>query len=364
MSGEAPLLPPRSRERGTTMLPAGVRRDRIEPLWDRIDRERLKVAAFLVVFVVSVGVSAGAIIGAAMMVAGFLLVYDPTSRPVFFGAVPFVAVASVIVGAAAATAHVVRSLTHPEVRLLTQFGARWVDQGERLGTKSALHDMALAAGLAHAPQLWVIEGCTRINACVLGVRERNLAVAVTEGFIARLAPDDQRAVFANLMARVRLGDAVWATVVSAVAGPIWHSRERDLRRDDEADEGPANVRDARELVSGVSGMATAGAGYLPVFLFASLAVILTEVLMAGHQRAAMVAAEKGDAEGMLLLKDPRAMLRGLEKVLEANNTVPGAGEAYSMLFYCWAGFGFAPEDDPEMERVARLREVLGPEGMA
>jgi hypothetical protein len=39
--------------------------------------------------------------------------------------------------------------------------------------------------------------------------------------------------------------------------------------------------------------------------------------------------------------------------------VPAAGDAYSMLFYCWAGFGYAPEDDPEMERIPRLREVLG-----
>jgi hypothetical protein len=34
----------------------------------------------------------------------------------------------------------------------------------------------------------------------------------------------------------------------------------------------------------------------------------------------------------------------------------------SALFYCWAGFGYAPEDDPEMERLGRLREVLGAEG--
>jgi len=73
-------------------------------------------------------------------------------------------------------------------------------------------------------------------------------------------------------------------------------------------------------------------------------------------------AEKADAEAMLLLKDPAEMLAGLSRVLEVNNTVPGAMEAYSMLFFCWAGFGYAPEDDPEMVRVGRLREVLGAEG--
>jgi hypothetical protein len=66
---------------------------------------------------------------------------------------------------------------------------------------------------------------------------------------------------------------------------------------------------------------------------------------------------------MLLLKDPREMLRTLETVLRADNTVPSAGEAHSALFYCWAGFGYAPEDDPEFERLSRLREVLGVEGL-
>jgi hypothetical protein len=65
---------------------------------------------------------------------------------------------------------------------------------------------------------------------------------------------------------------------------------------------------------------------------------------------------------MLLLKDPQEMLAALAHTLEANNTVPGAGEAYSSLFYCWAGFGYAPEDDPEMQRLGRLREVLGAAG--
>jgi hypothetical protein len=95
-----------------------------------------------------------------------------------------------------------------------------------------------------------------------------------------------------------------------------------------------------------------------------VAVILSEILMAGHQRSALLAAEKADAEGMMFLKDPRLMLRALEAVLERNNTVPSAGEAYSALFFCWAGFGYAPESDPEMERIDRLREVLGAEGSA
>ncbi len=92
--------------------------------------------------------------------------------------------------------------------------------------------------------------------------------------------------------------------------------------------------------------------------------IVTEFLAWGHQENAWLSAEKADAEGMLLLKDPRSMIDALEAVLGHDNYVEAAGDAYSSLFYCWAGFGFAPEDDPEFRRVSRLRETLGAEGLA
>lgn len=361
----ASTLPTGPRERGSTPLPPGVRRDRIEPLWDRIDRERFKVAVFLTLFVIAAAVSAGILVGAAMLLAGILLVTDPASAPFYFASIPYVAAASVGIGAIAAATYAARSLTHAERRLLTRFGATWVGKGERLEVKSVLHDVALAVGYEHAPPLWVIEGCDRINAFALGMDPRSAVVGVTEGFLDRLGPDDQRAVFANLMSRIRVGDTLWATAVSAVAGPIWRMRERQLRYEGDHSTVPLDMRDAGEQPEQgtADAVAASAAGYLPILAFLALSVIVTELLMAGHERAAMAAAEKADAEGMLLLKDPQAMLSALDKVLEANNTVPAAGEAYSMLFYCWAGFGYAPEDDPEMARLAHLREVLGAEGM-
>jgi hypothetical protein len=107
----------------------------------------------------------------------------------------------------------------------------------------------------------------------------------------------------------------------------------------------------------------AAVGAILYFILYVFVIVITEFLLAGHQRSTMLTAEKADAEGMLLLKDPHDMLGALEKVLEADNTVPMAGEAHSALFYCWAGFGYAPEDDPEFQRLARLREVLGVEGL-
>ena len=95
------------------------------------------------------------------------------------------------------------------------------------------------------------------------------------------------------------------------------------------------------------------------FFFAAGFAILAELIAAGHRRSLLSTAEKADAEGMLLLKDPGAMLSALKRCIELNNVVPAAGEAFAELFYCWTGIATDDEDDPEWVRVARLREVLG-----
>jgi Zn-dependent protease with chaperone function len=336
--------------------PRGARRDHVEPLWDRIDANRFKAGAFLVGFVLFAGVAAALLTGLAGVFAAVILLRgDGTTT--FISALPAVMAGAVVLGAGLAIAHAVRALAHPERRLPGRFGAVPSQQGTFLETKSALHDMAIAAGYPHSPQLWVIDGCDRVNAFALGLKDSRAVVGVTRGLTERLTPDDQRAVFANLMARLRSGDTLWATVVSSVMGPIWATRTAQFRAQETADEvgegvGLAALAQSREGSGSV----------VALFILGFFAVVLTELMMAGHERAARVAAEKADAEGMLLLKDPREMLDGLQHTLDVDNTVPGAGEEYSMLFYCWAGVGYAPEDDPEMERLGRLREVLGAEG--
>lgn len=335
---------------------ARARTSHIEPLWDRIDANRVKVAAFLALFVASAGAAAALLTGAAGVFVGVALIRTGTLE--FLSAVPWMMAVALAVGIFVAVVHAVRMLKDPARRLPGRFRALPSQKGTFLETKSALHDMAIAAGFAHSPQLWVIDDCDRINAFAVGLEEGGAVVGVTRGFAERLTADDQRAAFANLMARLRSGDTLWATVVSAVMGPIWAARGAQYRDQDKGES------DAGGILPGVAAMRSqeAAGAVVAWFVLGFFAVVLTELLMAGHERAALAAAEKADAEGMLLLKDPRVMLEGLARILEANNTVPGAGEEYSMLFFCWAGFGYAPEDDPEMRRLGRLREVLGAAG--
>jgi Zn-dependent protease with chaperone function len=337
------------------------RRDRVEPLWDRIDANRVKVAAFLVLFVLSAGVAVAFFVGlGGLLIAGAAIRSGNTEAVLRL--LPAVMAISVGLGTVLATVHAWRMLSHPERQLLGRFSAVPAQKGTYLKTKSALHDMAIAAGYPHSPTLWVIPDCHRVNAFAMGLKESRAVVGVTSGFAERLSVDDQRAGFANLMARLKSGDTLWATAVSSVMGPIWAARTVQFRSQEKREEEPRRVFWAGS--TSYTGSEGSDAGIVGGFILGFFAVVLTELMMAGHERAAMAAAEKADAEGMLLLKDPAMMLTGLQRTLEANNTVPGAGEEYSMLFYCWAGFGYAPEDDPEMERLGRLREVLGAEGQA
>ena len=73
--------------------------------------------------------------------------------------------------------------------------------------------------------------------------------------------------------------------------------------------------------------------------------------------------EKADAEGMLLVKDPAAMLSALRKV-SGSSTRVGTGDAsYDGIFYA-ATSGTKRVERIECRRFERLREVLATEGIA
>ena len=327
----------------------GVRVERIEPLQRRVEKNRLRFVGFMVAFTTCAALALFACLLLAVWVAVLLGLGPRLGSP---GAVVGWTLG---VSLAVVWAWALAIFFRADITLLARLGARMPKAGTLMPTKSVLRDMAIAAGLPRTPYFYVID-TPGVNAFVLGRSIERVRIGVTRGMLERVPAGEQRAVFANLIARVLTRDTLWATAVSALMGPIWAMRDFDLRYD------PTDPSaDAR--LGGRPGKSTddqrAGA-----FLVYGLAVVVTELLSWYHQEAAWKAAEKADAEGMLLLKDPQSMLRAIEHVLERNNHVPAAGDAYSQLFFCWAGFGFAPEDDPEMRRVARLRETLGAEGAA
>lgn len=331
----------------------GVRVEHIEPLQRRVERNRWKFLGFMVAFTTVTALCVSLALAAAILVA-LLLVYGALAEASPL-AVRLPLGAAAAIALAGSWAWALRALARSEASLVNRLDARMPPAGSLLPTKSALRDMAIAAGLPQTPPLYVID-TPKVNAFVVGRSASSVRIGVTRGLLERIGADEQRAVFANLIARVLTLDTLWATAVSALMGPIWAMRDHDLAYD------PTDPLSDERL--GGQPRKPAEDNRAAAFVAYGLAVIVTELLAWYHRKAAWAAAEKADAEGMLLLKDPRSMLRAIEQVLERDNHVPTAGDAYSQLFFCWAGYGFAPEQDPEMRRVARLRETLGAEGAA
>lgn len=348
-------MAPRHGDGRPIALGPGVRPDRVEGLWQRVDRNRVRAVAFSAMFVLVVALLLSVLVSAGLFVAMLCVAAEALRSGAaldVFGAMPLV----FGVALAITLGWTLWRLTRSERVLLRRFGARIAPPGELVATKGVLKDVSIAAGFRYSPPLYVID-VDEVNAFALGRTHERAALGVTRGLVERIPLDEQRAVFANLMARIVTLDTLWATAVSVLMGPVWAMREHDLRADDEQVAGEPHP-EARERARAKAESAAAWA--LPY----AVAVVITELLSWWHFESAWTASEKADAEGMLLLKDPRAMLRALSDVLDRDNLVSAAGDAFSQLFYCWAGFGFAPEDDPEFRRVARLREVLGAEGMA
>lgn len=336
----------------------GVRVARIEPLQTRITRNRRRFVAFMLVFTTMAAITLFVALALAVALGGGIVaaLSGEVARAVTTEsgrqALAVIAITLGVASVLASWAWSVERLVHAEARLIRKLGAQMPKGGTLRPTKSALRDMAIAAGLPRTPGFYVID-TSGVNAFVLGRSIEKVRIGVTRGLLEKVGVDEQRAVFANLLARVISQDTLWATASSALMGPIWAMRDYDLRHE------PVRYDDPATMPLGRRRETDWRAGSLVVY---GLAVVVTEVLAWYHREAAWTAAEKADAEGMMLLKDPRSMLAAIERVLERDNHVPTAGDAYSQLFFCWAGYGFAPEDDPEMRRVARLRETLGAEG--
>jgi Zn-dependent protease with chaperone function len=332
--------------------------ERMEPLWDRVDRNRFKLALTVLLFVGGNVVAVDVLVLVAVLpIMLFTSLYSTASA--FAGSLLDLLVWTSLIAVGAAGTWSAVAVSRSERWLVRRLGAVIVPKGEALPTKFALKDMALAAGITPAPALYVLE-TSNVNAFTFAASKRRPIIGVTRGFIDKLPVDEQRAVFANLVARLRSGDTIYATGITALTRPLWYFRDRQLRDSAEQDSaamlGGHSAR--RDSAGEGDGMAL---GWL--FVVAATFVAITEVAAFGSRRSQLRQAEVSDAEGMLLLKEPLAMLRALESCIRRNNFVPAAGPGFAQLFYCWTGDATDDEEDPEWRRVMRLREVLGVEGV-
>ncbi|TLM70294.1 MAG: hypothetical protein FDZ70_09215 [Actinobacteria bacterium] len=343
---------------------------RVETLTERVERNRTRLRSFLVTYVVvSSALVALAVVLGVYGTAAYILVrgssgYHPDypllralgwltrSLPLIFS----------VTWAASAPGFALwcrRTLRRPESRLLERIRAMPVPTGKCRRAKSALHDVAIAAGISVPRLAYVKDECS--NAFVIAHRTGTAWIGVTSGLLDLLTLDELRCVFAHLVARIRDGSAVTATLLAELfdeASTAGKVGDRLLEENAIAEEDDVVRRAFKVTVS------PAWAFYGGVRLCLAITAVL---VLRGYARSQAVSAECADSEGMLLAKDARGMMGALEKVLPADNRLGGVAidrmreDIFGALFFAWPVFSF--DDDPELVRIRRLREVLGAEGV-
>lgn len=345
---------------------------RHEPLWQRVERNRRRLRAFMAVYVtVSSALVALALVGGVYL--SLLLMFVATARHSlnddlllaaavawYTARLPLLSLATWAVCAVAFALWCVRVLRRPQAPLLGRLGAIPAPVGQHRTAKSCLHRVALAAGIP-VPRFAVIPDDS-LNAFVVARNVDSCWIGATTGLLDTLSPDELLCVFAHLVARVLDGSAVLVTALAELfdaASEAGKSGDRlldDFLPDEDDSFLPAVLKRFAAPVT-------------TTYLMVGMCLSLTGAIVCGGYRDAQArTAECADAEGMLLAKDPRGMLGALEKVLPEDNRPGKASEprfredVFGSLFFAWPTFSFA--DDPELARIDRLRETLGAEGAA
>lgn len=357
-------------------------------VWGHIDARDAWMGLVVSSYLALVTVVAAAIAAAAALLAGPVLDFQMLVwRSVFGWPGPEVAISggwltgriapemwawSILVGVVVfvtALAQVGLAARGQSTRLLLwRMQARVARSGELPETPSALYDMAIAMGQSASPALYVTDG-PGVNAAVLGDAVDRCVVVVTPGF-GELPEGHQRAALGSLLARLRYERMPALLLLSALLVPI--ARLNALDRLFSYLASMFQDTDLRSaLKMGAFLLVVVFTFTEPLVLFfafpmglvmlvASLVAWLADqTAYAAHVRLA----EFGDAEGMMLLKDPEAMLEGLDDITSLDNEVWGA-ETSALLFYCWPKPPPPLDRKPEMSRVDHLRELLGADGLS
>lgn len=342
---------------------------RIEPLWARVDRNRVRLGIFVTAFVLGSAVLlALAFVAVPGSIIGMVVGTPEYFRGLVF-AVPAAAGIFLLLGGFAAAVQ----LSNAEDWVRNRFVGSDLDPVAHPALVRAVEEMSLAGGLAVPPSLVVFEFVS-VNACAIGTSRNCPVIGVTEGFLTDLDQDEQRAVVATLVARIARGDILVGTAMAALMGPMKAMRESRKA-------GGAVARGCADFDGcggcdgcgdGCSGADLGEAGGL-VVIVAFVALVIAATWIAALAAAWLVTAfgralhrtgyEKADAEGMLLLKDPKPMLSALRKAISSATTVADGDPSYDGIFYASTS-GTPKIEKVERRRYERLCEVLGTEGIA
>ena len=227
--------------------------------------------------------------------------------------------------------------------VLKMYGAAQVTEAESPQLHGMVRRVSLAAGIP-MPKVYVVPSESP-NAFATGRNPQYAAVAVTQGIMRILSPDELEGVLAHEIAHVRNRDILIGTVAATLAGAVmmlanfakWAAifgggRDRD-------DEG-----------GGIFGL-------LAVAILAPLGAMLVQMAVSRSREY------QADASGAAFCGRPQSLARALEKIDAASRMVPmQAAPATAHMFIAnpLSGRRFMTlfsTHPPMEERVARLRAM-------
>lgn len=362
--------------------PAGLRL-KTQPLWVRVDRNRLKLTVFVTLFVSgSALLLTGALVGVPGGLFGLIFTADEPDYASWYWhdfrmALIIALGVLLLLGAIAAAVQ----LANAEDWVRNRFKGAVAAAGEHPAFEDVVRDMAIAGGLSETPGIVVLD-TPAINAYALGTSRSRAVVGVTRGLLETVPVAEQRAIVAALVARIVSGDIWFATALAALMGPL-----KAVRGSGKAVGAAIDAGCSGGCLDGCSGIPDADGctGCLldevdsdsPGGCLGMIGTFLVIVVIAAITYAAVVGSawlvtfwgrllhrttyEKSDAEGMLLLKDPAPMLAALKRAIASDTTISEGDGSYDGIFYTSTS-GRPAIERVERRRLRRLAEVLGVDG--
>jgi heat shock protein HtpX len=227
--------------------------------------------------------------------------------------------------------------------VLRMYRAQEVSEAEAPQLHAMVHRLATAASLP-MPKVYILPSDSP-NAFATGRNPQHAAVAVTQGIMKILTPDELEGVLAHEMGHVKNRDILIGTIAATLAGAVMML---------------ARFAQFAAIFGGGERDREGGGGGLGFIVMAILAPIGAMLVQMAVSRSREYQA---DASGARFCGRPESLARALEKIAEASKRVPleaSAATAHMFILSPLSGRGMMSlfsTHPPVEKRVERLRAM-------
>ena len=227
--------------------------------------------------------------------------------------------------------------------VLRMYRAQEVSEAEAPQLHAMVHRLATAASLP-MPKVYILPSDSP-NAFATGRNPQHAAVAVTQGIMKILTPDELEGVLAHEMGHVKNRDILIGTIAATLAGAVMML---------------ARFAQFAAIFGGGERDREGGGGGLGLIVMAILAPIGAMLVQMAVSRSREYQA---DASGARFCGRPESLARALEKIAEASKRVPleaSAATAHMFILSPLSGRGILSlfsTHPPVEKRVERLRAM-------